>query len=435
MKAVSVALFAGMVACASVQSLSAADAVTYKEKVLYSLCSQANCTDGANPAAALIDVNGTLYGTTTYGGDTGCGGGGCGPVFSIDPNTGAEKGRYFFCSQQNCTNGALPVAGLVEVNGTLYGTTYEGGMGNCSYYGCRTMSSLDPGTGTEKALYAFCSQQNCTDGENPWGGLTDVKGRLYGTTLYGGSDCIDSNACGTVFAVDPNSGAETVAYSFCRQNGCTDGANPLARVIDIGGTVYGTTGNGGDGGSGTVFALDPVTGAETVLHSFCSLQNCTDGAYPSASLIGVKGTLYCTTANGGGTGCGTGGCGTVFSMDLNTGTETVLYSFSQQNASDGLEPGAGLIDWKGLLYGTTTIGGVAGCGSYGCGTVFSIDPNTGAETVLYSFCIRKKCKDGEHPEASLIAVHGRLYGMTSNGGVPGCNGSGCGTIFVLKKKR
>jgi hypothetical protein len=64
MKAVFAALFAGMIGCAFVKPVSAADAVTYKEKVLYSFCSQTNCTDGAHPTAGLIDVNGILYGTT-----------------------------------------------------------------------------------------------------------------------------------------------------------------------------------------------------------------------------------------------------------------------------------------------------------------------------------------------------------------------------------
>ena len=53
---------------------------TWSETVLYSF---AGGSDGANPDAALLVSNGTLYGTTTSGG-TGCSSG-CGTVFAVVP--------------------------------------------------------------------------------------------------------------------------------------------------------------------------------------------------------------------------------------------------------------------------------------------------------------------------------------------------------------
>jgi uncharacterized repeat protein (TIGR03803 family) len=50
------------------------------ESVVYSFCTQQNCTDGAQPSADLIYVNGTFYGTTEYGGTYDYG-----TVFSIIP--------------------------------------------------------------------------------------------------------------------------------------------------------------------------------------------------------------------------------------------------------------------------------------------------------------------------------------------------------------
>jgi hypothetical protein len=42
--------------------------------------------DGANPQLhGPTQVNGVLYGTTYYGGGSGCGGSGCGTVFSVSP--------------------------------------------------------------------------------------------------------------------------------------------------------------------------------------------------------------------------------------------------------------------------------------------------------------------------------------------------------------
>jgi uncharacterized repeat protein (TIGR03803 family) len=96
----------------------------------------------------------------------------------------------------------------------------------------------------------------------------------------------------------------------------------------------------------------------------------------------------------------------------------VLHSFG--SGTDGSEPEAGLIDVNGTLYGTTHTGG-----SYGGGTVFALDPSSGAETVLYSFC-SGTCDNGPH--TGLTAVNGTLYGTTYQGGT-----KSAGTVFALKK--
>ena len=120
-----------------------------------------------------------------------------------------------------------------------------------------------------------------------------------------------------------------------------------------------------------MFSLDPGTGAFTQLHSFTASG---DGQYPEQTdLIAVNGTLFGTTVGGGAyNNCNLrgAGCGTVFSLDLGTGAETVLYSFCQQdNCADGANPLAGLTDVRGMLYGTTFEGDVA----YG-GAVFALKP-------------------------------------------------------------
>jgi uncharacterized repeat protein (TIGR03803 family) len=73
----------------------------------------------------VIDVNGVLYGTTTNGGANNAG-----MVFSVDAHTGAETVLYSFCSQAGCADGSTPLAGVIDVNGALYGTTWIGGMQN-----------------------------------------------------------------------------------------------------------------------------------------------------------------------------------------------------------------------------------------------------------------------------------------------------------------
>jgi len=74
---------------------------------------------------------------------------------------------------------------------------------------------------------------------------------------------------------------------------------PTAGLINVEGTLYGTTDGGGAKGDGTVFTITP-SGAETVLYSF---KGGSDGNFPYASLVNVKGTLYGTTFEGDGSGC------------------------------------------------------------------------------------------------------------------------------------
>jgi uncharacterized repeat protein (TIGR03803 family) len=251
-----------------------------------------------------------------------------------------------------------------------------------------------------------------------------VDGTFYGATSAGGAHCErhEFGGCGSVFSIDPTTGKETMLYSFCAQKNCPDGYGPEASLIDVNGTVYGTTEFGGAYGWGTVFAFDVKTGTETVLHSFGSSS---DGALPVATLIDVKGTLYGTTELGG-----TNGNGTVFSLDLGTGAETVLYAFCSHpihhQCRDGEWPNDGLIDVKGTLYGTTSHGGTYQDDYPGNGVVFALDPKTGAETVLDAF--HNSNKNGAYSEANLIDVTGILYGTTGGGGE-----NDDGTVFAFKE--
>jgi len=350
--------------------------------------------DGSDPKADLIDVNGTLYGTT-YGG----GAKGAGTVFSVATN-GTEKVLHSF---GRGSDGAAPSAGLINVNGTLYGTTaYGGGSGACGGLGCGTAFSITT-TGSEKVLYRFAGGR---DGALPCANLIDVGDKLYGTTAVGGS-----THDGTIFSLT-TTGTKRVLHNFKGKN---DGAYPSASLIDVNGTLYGTTRSGGLTYGGTVFSVTP-SGTERVVYAFGGGYN---GSYPSASLIAMNGTLYGTTYSGG-----AHGAGAVYSVTT-TGKEKVRYSFA--GGSNGEYPSASLVNVNGTLFGTTYQGGGSVC-SGGCGTLYRVS-TTGAATVMYRFA---GGSDGVHPAASLIDVNGTLYGTTSAGG-QGCRrrGPGCGTVFAF----
>jgi len=153
------------------------------------------------------------------------------------------------------------------------------------------------------------------------------------------------------------------------------------------------------------------TARYAVLYSFGS--NSSDGATPEAGLIqGSDGNLYGTTSNGG-----ANGGGTVFSVSPSSGTETVLYSFAGDR-TDGGDPQAELLQGSdGDLYGTTYTGG-----AHGDGTIFKVSPTSGAETVLFSF----SGGSSELASGLIQGSDGNLYGTTFFGG-----SNNDGTIFMF----
>jgi hypothetical protein len=238
--------------------------------------------------------------------------------------------------------------------------------------------------------------------------------------------------------VVPSASAAAKYKLLYRFTGHTDGGYLDAGVIlDSSGNLYGTTCFGGFWGGGTVFELTPNsdgTWTQTTIYSF-------NADSPYAPLVfDAAGNLYGTTYHGGDYGVGS-----VFMLTANsdgTWTETTLYSFA--GGKDGAQPVAGLIlDAAGNLYGTTNHGGRGKCQFYsgrGCGTVFKLthDPinkpdGTWTESVLHAFA---GGMDGGFPDHSNLVFDaaGNLYGAARSQGIPGCDGTGCGTVFELTPK-
>jgi uncharacterized repeat protein (TIGR03803 family) len=342
--------------------------------------------DGSNPQSDLIiGKNNVMYGTT-YGG----GAHNYGTVYQVAPKSGGGWTQKVLYSFAGGNDGAYPMGGLawLSSSGVLYGTTYGGGSA-----GVGTVFELIPGTGgwTEKVLYTF---QGGTDGANP---LADIvlasNGSLYGTTSQGGSGT-NSNGTygnwGTVFEVSPKGGGvwtETVLYIF---TGGSDGGSPESPVIlGPNGVLYGSTFWGGiptacsigeyPQGCGTIYQLAPPTGTETawtetVLHTFTGVSP--DGAFPYGKMgLNTGGALFGTTYSGGAnvTTCAEfySGCGTIFTVKPpaqpgGTWTKSNLTVFP--GSPGGGTPNGLVLSTNGTMYGTTIVGGDTG----GYGTVFQM---------------------------------------------------------------
>jgi uncharacterized repeat protein (TIGR03803 family) len=221
-------------------------------------------------------------------------------------------------------------------------------------------ASLAAFAGTFKVLHAF---KGGSDGTNPAAPLTWVGGKLYATTLYGGT-----GGYGTAYQVGIT-GREKPLYSF---NDLANGGDPFSTLTELNGVFYGTTSSGGAHSAGTIFSIT-ADGTETVLYSFTGPS---DGRFPLSGLVAMDGVLYGATAAGGDASCNGGsGCGVVFSITP-AGTFSTVYRLS---AASGWYVSANLLAVAGKLYGTAPSGG-----THGAGTVFSVTPK-GKLKVLYSF--------------------------------------------------
>jgi uncharacterized repeat protein (TIGR03803 family) len=336
----------GKYTCGTVFTLTPQASPPWPERVLYNF----GCYgDGKSPHGGVtFDRRGNLDGTTVAGGSGGsCTSDGCGIVYQLTPTV--ENVLHSFTAGND---GFGPGGGVtIDPAGNLYGMTPDGGA-----YSSGTIYEVSKAgkNWQENVIHAF------TGGKDGGIGslgllLRDGVGSLYGVTEIGGA-----NGAGTVFKLSPASKNKwnlTTLYTF---KGSPDAASPYGGLIaDDFGNLFGTTYYGGAKGLGSVFELKHIAKSkyrERVLYSF---RGGNDGSSSTSTLqFGKSGDLYGTTSAGGGS-CN---CGTIFAVNPKSGKETVLHRFG--SGVDGAYSYYGLTkDASGNFYGTTVAGGSAGQGT------------------------------------------------------------------------
>jgi uncharacterized repeat protein (TIGR03803 family) len=187
----------------------------------------------------------------------------------------------------------------------LSGNTLYGSALNGGLFGYGTLFSINTNGADFRTLYHF---QWSFDGAWPRD-LSLAANRLYGAGSGGGRW-----GNGSVFAINTDGTGFTNLYSFAEVMGGSTftnkhGANPFGGVQFYNNRLYGTALGGGSGGRGTIYSMN-TNGADLwLLHSFTagsgpSLTNY-DGASPRCDLVISGNTLYGTTERGGNDSWGT----------------------------------------------------------------------------------------------------------------------------------
>lgn len=327
----------------------------WSEEILHSFSTGG--ADGNNPrgSSLILDAQGNLYGTTTFGGSETVG-----VAFVLSKIGGVWKEKIVHTFGHLGGEGYYPEGTLVmDKSGNLYGVTNKGGA-----YGYGTVYEISVaanGTWTTQILYSFNASGN--DGTTPLGTLIfDAAGNLYGTTQLGGF-----YGGGTVFELSERSGVwmEKVLYNFHERPAANQPYTGV--VMDAAGNLYGTTYNGGVNEEGTVYRLAPLGGGwqETTLYSFARSE--AGGYGPTTELaFDHAGNLYGTLEDGG-----VNFAGEIYELTPSAGgiwTESDFYSFTDSGGP--VFPQSGLtLGPDGNFYGTT-----AGGGSSALGAVYSIAP-------------------------------------------------------------
>jgi uncharacterized repeat protein (TIGR03803 family) len=347
--------------------------------------------------------------------------------YIVPPPTKAIFDAYRFGAKNLADDGIEPYGGLEDVGGNLYGTTHAGGIqenGTIFELARSGDHSIAGARYREHLLYAFAGN-NLGDGQFPKGTLiTDSSGVLYGTTVEGGGvGCDDKQDLGCGTIFALQPGAQTDLPLLHSFAGPPDGSKPQSGLVAYNGALYGMTQTGGQYDNGIVYSINPDGTNYTRIHTFQNSR--TDGAGPIDAPLILNGILYGVAAVGG-----EAKLGVLFSLVPSpNAADTILHNFPSF-VGDGATPVGTLVaDEAGNLYGTTTYGG-----RYQRGMVFRINPLNRDYEDIYDF--HGPPADGANPISGLTIdpTNGVLYGTTEYGGDGACPGKtsvGCGTVFSL----
>lgn len=197
---------------------------------------------------------------------------------------------------------------------------------------------------------------------------------------------------GGLFIVDHNSGTRTLFSDFGNASQGATGVDPnsvgsmpaaLLGLLAPAETLV-TDGSAGTNGQGALFEVNETTGNRTLLSDFGSSAQGTLGQDPSGVLVISPGLLNWSGVLVVDPMGGTNGQGAIFSIS-SSGNRTLITDFGDSTGPQGQYPDS-MAYFPGLLgIGSTVLVADGSAGTNAEGELFTVDPATGARTVLSDF--------------------------------------------------
>ncbi len=341
---------------------------------------------GIGPQNSLRLNNNKMYGTTSQGGPANTG-----VVFEWNP----ANNTYTDLFDLNGTNGWGFYGNVTVYNNKLYCMSQQGAANNSG-----ALYSIDPalpnGSNTV-VLKVFDGTTGATGNNNE---MIVYNNKLYGCTFNGGSEG------GVLFELNPATGTYTKLVDFSYT---TTGRNPLGRLVPNGSKFLGVCNAGGINGSGTIFEWDPANPNTVVKKVDFPAGNFTEPINPGTALCLFNSKFYATTYNGGFVNRGT-----LYEYNYAAGTITKKLNFDA--AETGRVPYGKPTLLNGKIYGTCYTGPQEIFGTP-YGTIWEYDPSTSVYSAKVILNNMNNAANGRAPISSPVAYNGKLYGLTSNGGI------------------
>lgn len=313
-------------------------------------------------------------------------------IFKVNVSSGTLTTMLQFDSLTGTNATAkYPVNGLAsDGHGYLWGTSTVGGS-NASWAVYKVRMSDGGFTKVAEHQAGGVSYR----GRTP---LAGVSGNATSPLLWGTASVGGTNNLGTLFSYNTSTGETKVVANFTGITGLFQGSKPNSKpYVDAAGVVWGTTETGGAFDYGTAFKYDSNTGVFTTVKAFE-----TSSKTPRGSLVPMSdGLIWGTTS------IGSSNSGSVFKIDPATSAFTTVHAFAFATPSDGSQPICGLAEANGFVWGTTTHGGSDSSGS---GTLFKIEMATGTYTAVQSFTSATGVPSGD----VIVDASGNVWGTTAN---------------------
>jgi cysteine-rich repeat protein len=334
--------------------------------------------------------------------------GGAGALFVVNGTTGARTLLSNFADPSQGPVGVDPV-GIALGAGGLLVTDIDGGTNLNG-----ALLRIHPLTGVRTLLSDFGNPSQGPLGKTPTGVAVGPGGIILVMDPDGGTDVPNdgkNGGNGALFIVDPITGARTVLSDFGNPTQGPTGSKPAGVASGPNGVILVVDTDAGTGANGVLFSVNPVTGMRAVVSNFGNPAQGPTGTDPVFLAVSPAGILV--TDDDGGTDLpppdgNPGGNGALFVVNPNTGARTMLSDFGNvAQGPTGVNPvGVAIVP---LIRGGDALVIDLLAGTNGEGALFSVNPTTGARTLLSDLGDPRQGPRGGDPVDVAVGIGGDIW--------------------------